>query len=211
MILWTEIRWRPPADDPERAAMDEALGLLRRALPSDASLAYPWREWAELIKLRAMPDPIAERVFRQAERVDKALPLIGYRRRPVTVAHEGWQVQVPGSFGEQRTPEEWRGGERGRRVTLAATTTQTTNGMPMSADRFLTTVAGDLGEGVLRHEDGELSGRARVTSDSSSGLEVAVLEGFSAVTGSGAAVRVEFEHSGDWEWAVGLWRSLRPA
>ena len=70
MILWTEIRWRPPADDPERAAMDEALGLLRRALPSDASLAYPWREWAELIKLRAMPDPIAERVFRQAERVD---------------------------------------------------------------------------------------------------------------------------------------------
>ena len=103
-----------------------------------------------------MPDPIAERVFRQAERVDAALPLIGYRRRPVTVAHEGWQVRVPGSFGEQRTAEEWRGGERGRRVTLAATTTQTTNGMPMSADRFLTTVAGDLGEGVLRHEDGEL-------------------------------------------------------
>ena len=82
--------------------MDEALGLLRHALPSDASLAYPWREWAELIRLRAMPDPIAERVFRQAERVDKALPLIGYRRRPVTVAHEGWQVRVPGSFGEQR-------------------------------------------------------------------------------------------------------------
>ena len=96
-------------------------------------------------------------------------------------------------------------------MTLAATTTQTTNGMPMSADRFLTTVAGDLGEGVLRHEDGELSGRARVTSDASSGLEVAVLEGFSAVTGSGAAVRVEFEHSGDWEWAIDLWRSLRPA
>ena len=210
-ILWTEIRWRAPADDPERAAMDEALGLLRRALPSDASLDYPWREWAELIKLRAMPDPIAERVLRQVARVDSSLPLIGYRRRPVTVTHEGWQVRVPGSFGEQRTPEEWRGGERGRRVTLAATTTQTTNGMPMSADRFLTTVAGDLGEGVLRHEDGDLSGRARVTSDASSGLEVAVLEGFSAVTGSGAAVRVEFEHSGDWQWAVDLWRTLRPA
>ena len=81
----------------------------------------------------------------------------------------------------------------------------------MSADRFLTTVAGDLGEGMLRHEDGEVRGRARVTSDASSGVEVAVLEGFSAVTGSGAAIRVEFEPSDDWKWAIDLWRSLRPA
>ena len=32
----------------------------------------------------------------------------------------------------------------------------------MSADRFLTDVAGELGEGTLRHDDGELRGRARV-------------------------------------------------
>jgi hypothetical protein len=83
--------------------------------------------------------------------------------------------------------------------------------MPMSADRFLTKVAGDLGEGVLRHDAGAVQGRARVTSDASSGLEVAVLEGFSAVDGSGAAVRVEFEHSEDWTWAVDLWKSMRPA
>ena len=89
--------------------------------------------------------------------------------------------------------------------------TQTANGIPMSADRFLTTVAGNLGDGVMAYEDGELRGRARVTSDASSGLEVAVLEGFSAVTGTGAAIRVEFDSSDDWRWAVDLWRSVRPA
>jgi hypothetical protein len=211
VILWTETRWRAPADDAERAALDEVLALLRKALPSDASLAYPWREWAELITLRAAPDPIADRVFRQAQRVDPALPLVGYRRRPVTIVHEGWQLTVPGTFSERRSNGEWQGGERGRQVTIAATVTQTSNGIPMSADRFLTTVAGDLGEGVLHHEDGELRGRARVTSDASSGVEVAVLEGFSAVTGSGAAIRVAFDSSEDWKWAIDLWRSLRPA
>ena len=74
MILWTEIRWRPAADDAEKAAIDEVLSLLRKALPSDASLAYPWREWAELIRLRGIPDPIGERVFRQAEQVDAGCP-----------------------------------------------------------------------------------------------------------------------------------------
>ena len=178
-----------------------------RATPS---LAYPWREWAELIRLRAAPDPIAERVFRHGRAGRPGLPLIGYRRRPVTIVHEGWAMPLPGTFSEQRSNGEWRGGERGRQVTFAATVTETSNGMPMSADRFLTTVAGDLGEGMLVHEDGELRGRARVTSDASSGVEVAVLEGFSAVTGSGAAIRVAFDSSDDWKWAIELWRSVRP-
>jgi hypothetical protein len=50
-----------------------------------------------------------------------------------------------------------------------------------------------------------------MTTDATSGLEVAVLEGFSATPGRGAAIRVEFEDAGDWRWAVDLWRSLRPA
>jgi len=210
VILWTEIRWRPPADDAERATMDEALTLLRKAFPTDPSLAYPYREWAELIALRGLADPIAERVLRRAEQADQAQPPIGYRRRPVTVVHEGWLLPVPGSFSDRRADGEWSGGDRGRHVTFAATVTQLPGGMPMSADRFLTDVAGELGEGTLHHEDGGLRGRARVTSDASSGVEVAVLEGFSAVTGSGCAIRIEFSDSDDWRWAIDLWRSLRP-
>jgi hypothetical protein len=118
---------------------------------------------------------------------------------------------VPGSFGEHRQDGEWRGGERGRLVTFAATPTQTPDGRPMSATQFLTDVAGDLGEGALRHDDGELRGSARITSDARGSVEVAVLEGFSAVAGSGCAIRIEFNESDDWRWAIDLWRSLRPA
>lgn len=210
VILWTEVRWRPPADDAERATMDEALRLLRRALPSDPSLPYPWQEWAELIELRGTADPIAERVAQRAARTDRSRPLVGYRRRPVTIVHEGWILEVPGSFGERREGEEWTGSERGRKVTLAAIATGTATGMPMSSEAFLARVAGDLGAEVLHHQDGDLMGRARLGTDASSGVEVAVLEGYSAITGRGAAIRIEFEDADDWRWAVDLWRSLRP-
>jgi hypothetical protein len=211
VLLWTEIRWRPPADDAERALIDEALALLRKALPADPTLPYPWREWLELLGLRGSDDQIAERVATRAAQVPNDRPLVGYRRQPVSVVHEGWMLQVPGSFGEQRTTEEWSGGERGRRVTLAGVATATETGMPMSGDWFLARVAGDLGDGVMHHHDGELVGKARIVSDQDSGVEVAVLEGYSAVTGRGAAIRIEFEDAGDWRWAIDLWRSLRPA
>ena len=57
VILWTEIRWRAPIDDVELRAMDEALALLRNAIRADGSLAYPWREWAELVAHRGSHDP----------------------------------------------------------------------------------------------------------------------------------------------------------
>jgi hypothetical protein len=211
VLLWTEIRWRQPADDRERATVDEALGLLRWALSSDPTLAYPWREWAELIALRGLPDPASAQVVAQAEQMDASLPLIGYRRHPVTIDHEGWVLRVPGSFGEVRKADEWSGSDRGRMVTLAATVTRTASGHPQSADWFLTRVASDLGTGVLHHQEGELRGVARLTTDASSGVEVAVLEGFSALTGSGAAIRIQFEEVEDYRWAIDLWRSLRPA
>ena len=211
VLLWTEVRWRQPATDQERATVDEALELLRRALPIDPTLPYPWREWVELIALRGIHEPVSDRVALRAEAVDASLPLIGYRRRPVTIEHEGWALGIPGSFGEVRTADEWSGRDRGRMVTLAATVTRTPEGRPQSADWFLAQVASDLGPGVLHHQEGGLRGLARLTTDASSGVEVAILEGFSAVTGSGAAIRIEFEEGEDYGWAVDLWRSLRPA
>jgi hypothetical protein len=209
VILWTEIRWRPPADETERRVMDEALTLLRRAMPMEPTLPYPWREWAELIDLRGIGDPAAERVRPRVERVDPRRPLIGYHRRPVAIVHEGWALEVPGSFSEHRTPEEWQGGDRGRNVTLAAVVTGAGGG-PMPAEAFLARFAGDLGTDVLHHQDGEVTGRARIGTDARDGLEVGVLEAFSAVSGRGAAIRITFDDPGDWQWAVNLWRSLRP-
>jgi hypothetical protein len=137
-------------------------------------------------------------------------PLIGYRRRPVTIVHEGWALDVPGSFTGRHTVEEWSGGEAGRSITLAGVETAQ-GGQPMSADSFLRQVASHLGDDAIEHDDGVVRGRARFATDSSSGVEVATVEGFSAVRGRGAAIRVEIDDPQDWKWALDTWRALRPA
>lgn len=208
-LMWTEVRWRPPVDPTERAINEEVVRLLSRAFPLDPSLPYPWREWRELASQRGTVDAMTRQVESRAAAAP-AGPLVGYRRRPVQVIHEGWQLEVPGTFAERRTDDEWWGGEAGRSITLAATETGTDDG-PMPGLEFLRQVAPHLGADALTHEDGELVGRARLTTDASSGVEIGVLEGYSAVRGRGAAIRVEFNDSADWHWAMDMWRSLSPA
>jgi hypothetical protein len=207
-LLWTEVRWRPPVDATEKAVNDEVLRLLARAFPLDPSLPYPWREWRELVGWRGSADAMTRQVEIHAAAAP-AGPLVGYRRQPVEIIHEGWLLEVPGSFAERRTDEEWWGGEAGRGITLAATETGTDDG-PMPAADFLRQVAPDLGSDALSHEAGDVVGRARLSTDASSGLEVGVLEGYAAVTGRGAAIRIVFDDSADWRWAMDIWRSLAP-
>jgi hypothetical protein len=204
-LMWSEIRWRPPGAG-EEEAMDEVLELLRRAYVLDPSLDYPWSEWAELIDDRGYDGAMVATVRDRADGIDR--PRIGYRRRPVTIHYEGWSLEVPGSFGERWTSEEWWGGESGRSITLAATTTGV-DGQPMLPDVFLAKVAGDLGDDAVSHQAGRIRGRARLTTDATSGVEVGIVEGYSAVDGSGAAIRIVFDDPSDWEWAFGMWRSLR--
>ena len=199
-LMWTEIRWRPPGPD-ELGAIDEVLELLRRAYTLDPSLDYPWPEWAELMAYRGHENALAATVRERAVGVDR--PPIGYRRRPVTIRHEGWSLTVPGSFGARWTSDEWWGGESKRAITLAATATG-----PMPPDAFLARVAADLGDHTISHHDGQVVGRAKITTDASSGVEVGVVEGYSAVVGSGAAIRIVFDDPSDWEWAIDMWRSL---
>jgi hypothetical protein len=208
-LIWTEIRWRPAVDPAERAALDEVARLLWRAHPLDPSLLYPWREWNEVLDLRGADDPVAAEVREHAASTADDVPLIGYRRGPVRVTHEGWTLEIPGSFAERRSAEEWWGGASGRSITLAAVETGTENG-PMSAEAFLHQVAGHLGNEALSHQAGDVVGRARLATDATSGVEVGVVEGYSAVRGRGAAVRVEFGDATDWQWALDTWRGLAP-
>ena len=210
-LMWTEVRWRPAVEPAEQKLLDEVARLLWQAFPFDPSLAYPWREWNELLQIRGIEDPAAVRLVeeRSATMPDDR-PLIGYRRAPVTVVHEGWALEVPGSFAERRTAEEWWGGDGGRSITLAAVETGTDSG-PMSPEAFLQQVAGDLGSEGLTHEAGNVIGRARLGADASSGVEVGVVDGYSATWGRGAAVRIMFGDPADWQWALDTWRALTPA
>ncbi|HET7472214.1 MAG TPA: hypothetical protein VFJ71_03715 [Candidatus Limnocylindrales bacterium] len=205
--MWLHVRWRPPIGPDETALVDDVLETLRRAYPLEPELGWPWAEWRELLALRGQPDPATLTLIdRAAPHIgDTAAGAIGYRRRPVTIVHEGWALELPGSFTGTRTDEEWTGGESGRTVTLAGTPTE------MSAEQFLRQVATHLGHDAIEHEDGPIRGRARLTSDASSGVEVATVEGYTAIRGRGAAIRIEIDDPQDWKWALDTWRSLRPA
>jgi hypothetical protein len=207
--MWTDVRWRQAVDDREKLVQEEVIRLLSRAFPLDPSLPYPWREWRELTKLRGTADAMTRQVETRAAKAGSG-PLIGYRRDPVLIYHEGWELEVPGSFAERRTEDEWWGGEAGRSITIAATETGTSDG-PMSAEEFLRQVSPDVGTDALTHTAGEVIGRARLSTDATSGVEVGVLEGFSAVRGRGAAIRIVFDDSADWQWALDMWRALSPA
>jgi hypothetical protein len=207
VLMWLEIRWRRPAVEGEAALFDEVHRLLSRAYRIDPGLPYPWTAWAELVTLGGIDDPMARQAIARAER-DGEPPgaPIGYRRLPVRISHEGWVLHdVPGSFAERRIDGEWWGGGAGRAITLAAVDT----GM-LSAEAFLDQVATGLGSDVLDHRAGLVVGRGRLTSDASSGVAVGVVEGFSAVAGSGAVIRVVFDDPADWQWALGTWRGLAP-
>lgn len=207
--MWTEVRWRPPVDEVERKLIDDILRMLRRAFPLEPSLPYPWREWKELLDLGEAVDPMMERVSAEAAAAPDG-PLVGYRRQPVTVVYNGWTLTVPGTLTVRRSTDEVWIGDGDRGITIAATETASETG-PLSAAAFLARVGGHLGTDVLRHHDGAVVGIARLEVDPSSEVAVAVLDGYSAVKGSGAAIRIVIHDPADWEWALDMWRSLRPA
>jgi hypothetical protein len=208
-LMWLDVRWRKPAVQAERQLFDEIHRLLSKAFPLDPSLAYPWRAWGEVTELRGIDDSMARQVVERAARQPEGSPAIGYRRANVVIGHEGWDLEVPGSFAERRSVEEWWGGGAGRNITLAAVQTGTDEGA-MSARAFIEQFGGELGTDAIDHQAGNVMGRAKLTTDASSGLEVGVLEGFSAVVGSGAAIRIVFDDPADWQWALDTWRSLAP-
>jgi hypothetical protein len=208
-LMWFEVRWRPPALKPEGLVLDEVHRLLSRAYPLDPTLAYPWRAWAEVVALRGISDPMARQVVGRAMREPSGGPEIGYRRAPVTISHEGWVLTIPGSFAEKRTDEEWWGGGAGRAITLAAVQTGTAAGA-MPANTFIDQFAGNMGPDAIDHRGGGVMGRATLSSDATSGVEIGILEGYSAVVGSGAAIRIEFDDPADWQWAIDMWKSLAP-
>ena len=162
ILMWLEVRWRQPAIREERELLDEVHRTLTRAYPTDPMLPYPWRAWAELIELRGIDDPMSRQVVVRAEREGGDAAPIGYRRAPVTIRHEGWALEIPGSYAERRTPEEWWGGGLGRSITLAAVQTATAGGA-MGAQTFVDQFGGDLGPDAIDHRAGGVVGRARLS------------------------------------------------
>ena len=210
-LMWLEVRWRPPVIEGESDVLDEIHRLLSRASAMDADLDYPWHAWARVCGYRGIADPFAKQAEARATRAPEPDLSVGYRRGPVRITHEGWSLTIPGPYAERPTADGWWAGTAGRSITIAATRTTTPDGPPVPAQAFIDQFAAELGPNALHHQSGEVLGRARLTTDPTSGIEVGVLQGYSAIRGSGAAIRIEFEDAADWQWAIDPARRVRRA
>lgn len=100
--MWREVRWRPPATDSERNVLKYCVDSLETAYKLDASLDYPWTEWAEMLGYLETEDAHTRAVRDRAT----APPTIGYRRGSVEVDLPGhWRVTLPGAFSELQYEE----------------------------------------------------------------------------------------------------------
>lgn len=96
LAMWHEVPWREPIDEDERALMTRVDEDLRAARRADATLALPWRAWAELCAYLGEDDA---RILELRARGDERAPAIGYRRHPMEVELTGgWVVTLPGAF-----------------------------------------------------------------------------------------------------------------
>ena len=215
--LWLEVRWRPPAGADEIQLVDEILATLRRAYPLEPGLAWPWPAWRELLELRGQP------IRRRGPcSIAGRAPLVGgpagddaaADRLPPRSRHDhprGLGARGPGLVHEPATAEEWSGGEAGRSVTLAGDRDR--RGRPPDDGRAVPPAGrrpSRAGRDRARRRRRPRPGAARRPTRAP-GVEVATVEGFSAVRGRGAAIRIEIDDPQDWKWALDTWRGLRPA
>lgn len=122
-LMWTEVPWRVPLDAEESGLLACVLDNIHRAHDLDATLQYPWREWAELLALANDTTGIANVVQSRADAMTSAETPIGYRRHPVYYngGPGGWRIQVPGHMWHGVDEEgNWVAGDDRTRVELSA-------------------------------------------------------------------------------------------
>jgi hypothetical protein len=209
--MWSDIRWRPPLDDEEKRRMQQVVHLLEEAHRMDASLDYPWREWRELlVLLKAPPTPLHDVLARRGARVLPGTPLVGYRRRPVTVVLPGgWRLSVPGGFTEAWDAEgTFAASEPPRQLWVTTFNYRDKDGSLVAAEKLLTAAANETGERIDLAAGAGHVGRAFLKKMHEGGKYFWELAGESAAPGSLATCTITFDDDRDRDWAIATWRGL---
>jgi hypothetical protein len=217
--MWRDVRWRALlTDDEGRLMMDVHLDLTR-AYRLDASLAYPWREWRELMEsieahfgyVEMAGDDLEEQVRRRAAEIgpEATVPLIGYRRRPVRVdLTDGWSIEVPGEMAEEWDEEGlWTARDAGRAVCFKSYSLSKDDGSQPPAREILDGLT--LPDGRrLEHQNEDVIGRAVLTAPNGDDDPGWQLIGHNVIDGGLAACNIIFGDPDQNEWAIATWRSL---
>ncbi len=100
--MWLDIRWRPPINDSETAALESVAADLDQAFHLDPHLDYPWAEWKQVLQCLAREAGPQEQLVDSRAHTD---PTIGYRRANVFINLGDWTLKIPGSFSDFDTDQ----------------------------------------------------------------------------------------------------------
>jgi hypothetical protein len=208
-LIETEVRFRAPLDDRERALLDRVVTAIERAHGLDSELALPWPEAAEIYAMLGEDSLRATRAGVLAERGkrDRARRQLGYRRHPVRVSLSGgWSLVVPGALAERWEEHgTWVGWDATRTIWMSSMTAegeQTTDETLAS----LPELPGDAD--LLSMERGPIRGNARFGTSEDEGKETTVLRAHAAVGPHVALGTIVLLDDGDRAWALETWGSL---
>ena len=143
-----------------------------RAYPLDPTLGYPWRAWAESsgCATSTIRWPARSSPGRCASPAPD--PTIGYRRGAGHDQPRGLGADDPGLVRRDAgRPRSGGVAVPAGAITLAAVQTGTATGA-MAAHAFIDQFAGELGPDAIDHRAGGVVGRATLSSDASSGVEI---------------------------------------
>ena len=205
--MWSQVRWRPPVNDPERNLLQDVANSLHIANKLDPSLSYPWVEWAEVLEFLGTDNEEKDWVISQR----KGQPTIGYRRHNVTVMlPDNWSLRLPGSFSDFNSDED-----------NALCALDPPREIWFTAYRFTATPSAQSFEskrrGILQsqpellHEDENYIAEATIQEKlRKSGECYFVLNSSNVAPSKRSVCTILFENPEDREWAIGVWRSLKP-
>lgn len=208
-LLWSEVRWRAPLDDRERALLDRVVTCIERAHGLDATLELPWTETAQLYELLGEDSLRATRAGVLAEAAKKrgVRSTLGYRRDAVRVSLSGgWSLVVPGDLAERWEEHgTWVGWDRERTIWMSSMSAEGAE----STEEVLAGLPELPGEGdLLRMERGPILGHARFATGEDEGKPVVVMRAH-AVCGRHVALgTIILPEDADRAWALETWGTL---
>jgi hypothetical protein len=202
--MWSDIRWRKSVDQNEAHLVQSVLSSLELAYRMDPTLQFPWNEWQELLVLseKKVPNFLRQQATGAGH--------IGYRRRRVkTSLPGGWWIETEGSFSEFKPDSDG-----------AVSSFDPPREIWFTAYSFS---ADDQNQAFHRMRDTALSEKHDLIHQNDSYISVADINkqtrdngGYYLLKASSIGVlcrsilTLVFNSQVERDWAIGVWKSLKP-
>ena len=205
--IWSDVRWRPPSNDSERALLRQVVNSLHTAYRLDPDLEYPWAEWAEILELLDSTGQDADWVRTLA----KSPPALGYRRRPVKMLLPGaWSIKLPGSFSdfEMDGNGDFEAVDPPREVWFTAFSFDGQLSPGEFAKRRQETLKGD--PELQRNTESYVAKASIKQVSRESGNSHFLLQSSNLCATRRSVLTIVYTEPHDREWAIEAWKSLTP-